>query len=127
MGSRTADASKYPKTPVLRYEDDVAILPNEYFDEIVYRLDNCGYRVGELDGWYPTMRQAEELAKNAVDHYEFIFWITESNYGFYTDPPIKRVSEVIQITLQNEVNRLAKSVISVLKILYNSYYGSNSV
>lgn len=80
MRNRTADASKYPKTPVLRYEDDVAILPNEYFDEIVYRLDNCGYRVGELDGWYPTMRQAEELAKNAVDHYEFIFWITESNY-----------------------------------------------
>ena len=47
--------------------------------------------------------------------------------SFYTDPPIKRVSEVIQITSQIEVNRLVKSVISVLKILYNSYYGSNSV
>ena len=47
--------------------------------------------------------------------------------SFYTDPPVKRVSEVIQITSQNEVNRLVKSVISVLKILYNSYYGSNSV
>ena len=80
MGRRAADVSKYPKTPVLRYEDSVAILPNEYFDEIIQRLDKCEYRVGEPDGWYPTMEQAKELAKNAVDNYEFIFWITESNY-----------------------------------------------
>lgn len=80
MATRAADVSKFPKTPVLRYENGVAILPLAYFDEIVLRLDNCGYSVGDIDGWYPSMEQAKELCQNVIENYEFIFWLTESNY-----------------------------------------------
>lgn len=82
MRSRTVDAADFPKTPVLRYENGKAVLPESYQDDIVHRMELSDYRVGDIDNWYPSVEQAKKLAQNAVENYEFIFWLVESNPDF---------------------------------------------
>lgn len=40
------------------------------------RIINNGH---PLNGWYPTMAEAEEIIQNPIKNYEFIIWILESN------------------------------------------------
>lgn len=35
--------------------------------------------IGDIDGWYPTVYQANVLCENVVKNYSFIRWIVESN------------------------------------------------
>lgn len=48
----------------------------EKFDAMLERIMNNGH---PLDGWYPSMVQAEEIVQDLINHYEFIIWILESN------------------------------------------------
>ena len=48
----------------------------EKFDAMLERITGNGHK---LTQWYPTLAQAQELAGDPVDNYEFILWILESN------------------------------------------------
>lgn len=55
---------------------EVKKISPEKFDAMLERITNNGH---PLDGWYPTMAQAEEIVQDPINLYEFMIWILESN------------------------------------------------
>lgn len=51
-------------------------LTHKKFSAMLERIADNGH---PIENWYPTMEDAEDIAKDPVENYEFILWIVESN------------------------------------------------
>lgn len=68
--------------------------------------------VGDTDGWYPTVEQANELSENVANKYSFIRWIVESNPELSEQYP--EVSKILinalkKITIIKKKERVKKT------------------
>lgn len=83
--------------------EEVKKISPEKFDAMLERIMKNGH---PLEGWYPSMAQAEEIAENPVKNYEFIIWILESN----PDRELTEVQQSVEKFLQDKLKEYTQFI-----------------
>lgn len=95
---------KYSTEPILKetiIKDHYVITKSE--NEKLKAMISALPKVGYDDGWFPTMKQAEELTNNLPESYDFLLWIMTSNEELSEEEDHQEVTDYIGSVLSEKV------------------------